>query len=148
MFYNDRCIFQPYFVGDVTVLPSTKDAMAYSGRSLLCFVFMRLDNWLCSSWERVRAHQDNCSSFKGLCRKKCHVLICSAKQGFQHWELQFSWTIFKGTREQTNFEGICGKAAMPLVQSFSQFCKISFWVYSFEEGRSTPLLLFEIAVIK
>lgn len=117
-------------------------------RSLLYFVFMRLGNWLCSSWERVRAHQDNCSSFKGLCRKKSHVLICSAKQGFQHWELQISWTIFKRTREQTNFEGICGKVAIPVVQVFSQFCKISFWVYSFEEGRNGPLPLLETAVIR
>lgn len=61
---------------------------------------------------------------------------------------RFPKQFFEGTREQTNFEGICGKAAIPEVQVFSQLRNILFSVYSFGEARNSPIFLLEVAVIK
>lgn len=104
------------------------------------FVFMRLDNWLCSSWEWVRAHQDNCSSFKGLCRKKSHVLICSAKQGFQHWELQISQTIFQRDKRTDQLWRHLWKGCYS--RSPSSYSALQHFVFSLFFWRSKKLSYF------
>lgn len=139
-FYNHYCIFLPYFAWDINALPSASDGTA----CCLClgpyFVFMWLDNWLCSSWEWVRAHQDNCSSFKGLCRKKSRVLICSAKQGFQHWELQISQTIFQRDKRTDQLWRHLWKGCYS--RSPSSYLALQHFVFSLFFWRSKKLSYF------